>query len=133
RVANLLHSTAIHLLRAAAVADRSLGLTPERLSLLSVLVFGGPTSIGGVADIEGISAPALSRSVTALEELGLVAKVRQRDDQRVVLVEATAVGHELLDTGRLRRLSIVVQLLEGLSDREMATIQRSCELINLVT
>ena len=44
-----LHSAAIHLLRGLRAADRASGLTPARLSALSVLVFGGPCTLGELA------------------------------------------------------------------------------------
>jgi hypothetical protein len=36
-VANQLHALSVHLLRQARISDREAGLTPERLSLLSIL------------------------------------------------------------------------------------------------
>ena len=74
RVANELNTTAIHALRRARVADAASGLTPERLSLLSVLVFAGPMPMSRLAAIEGVSAPAITRIVTALETDGLVTR-----------------------------------------------------------
>ena len=45
RVANELNTTAIHALRVARTTDAESGLSPERLSLLSVLVYAGPRTI----------------------------------------------------------------------------------------
>ena len=45
--ASELNSAAVHLLRALRATDRAAGLTPARLSALSVLVFGGPCPLGG--------------------------------------------------------------------------------------
>ena len=39
RIADRLHSAAIHLLRGVRRADRETGLSPQRLSALSVVVF----------------------------------------------------------------------------------------------
>jgi len=44
--ADRLHSAAIHLLRRLRVRDRESGVGPAQLSALSVLVFGGPRSLG---------------------------------------------------------------------------------------
>ena len=51
-----LNSAAIHLLRGMRAVDRSSGLTPARLSALSVLVFGGPCTLGQLARTEDVSA-----------------------------------------------------------------------------
>src|ERR1044071_1953885 len=64
-------------------------LDGPRASALSVLVFGGPVPIGRLAEIEQVSAPAITKTVTALEDAGLVRRVRHPTDRRVVLVEAT--------------------------------------------
>ena len=128
--ANVLHSTAIHLLRAVAMEDRSLGVSPERLSLLSVLVYVGPMSIGQLADAEGVSDAAVSRSVTALDRLGLVHKRREQRDTRVVTVAATTAGKKLLDQGRHQRLVRLIGMLDGLDDDDLATLRRACAMLN---
>ncbi len=128
--ANRVHSMAIHTLRTAAVDDRRLGLTPERLSLLSVVVYAGPLPVGQIAEIEGISAAAVSRSVTALERLALVTKVRSTSDARVVAVAATTKGRQLLDRGRRQRLRNLIPMLTTLSPTELRTVTRACELLD---
>ena len=42
-LADRLHSVAIHVLRHARTADTAVGMSAARLSVLSVLVFGGST------------------------------------------------------------------------------------------
>jgi len=129
-VANRLHSTTIHVLRDASADDRSLGLTPERLSLLSVVVFAGPLPVGRIADIEGVSVAAVSRSVSALEALGLVTKERDDHDTRVVLVAVTPMGRRLLDRGRRQRLRRLMDRLDHLDEAELDAIERACDLLD---
>jgi len=68
------------------MADAASGLTPERLSLLSVLVFAGPMPMSRLAAVEGVSAPAITRIVTALETDGLVIRRTVSEDRRRVEV-----------------------------------------------
>src|SRR6059058_738700 len=70
--ADRLHSAAIHLLRRLRVGDRESGIGPAQLSALSVLVFGGPRSLGELADAEQVRPPTMSRIVSGLERAGLV-------------------------------------------------------------
>ena len=56
-IANRLHSAAIHLLRRLRRQDEAMGLSPARASALSVVVFGGPVTIGDLAHAEHVSAP----------------------------------------------------------------------------
>ena len=48
--ADKLHSASIHVLRRVAREDSASGLSAARLSALSVLVFGGPRTLGEISD-----------------------------------------------------------------------------------
>ena len=101
-VAEGLHAAAIHVLRRVRRVDEETGLTAARLSALSVLVFGGPTTVGRLARAEQVSAPTMSRLVHALERDGLVTREAHERDGRSVLVRATDRGRAIL--GRLAQL-----------------------------
>ena len=53
-VADRVHSSAIHLLRRLRRVDEETGLSAPKLSALSVLVFGGPCSMGRLAAAEQV-------------------------------------------------------------------------------
>ena len=125
RVANRLHSIAIHLLRRARQEDRATGFTPERLSLLSVLVFAGPRTASELAEIEMVSRPAITRTLNALEQLGLVRRERSTEDRRRILVHASDRGHELMEAGRRRRVERITRELEQLSETDLAGLDRA--------
>ncbi len=122
RTANALHSLAIHLLRRARLADRRTGLSPERLSLLSVLAFAGPQTVGALALMEGVSAPAISRIASSLEKLGLARRERGEEDAREVRLSATAKGKRLMEEGRRRRIALIAEDLKGLGRRDLAVL-----------
>jgi len=77
-VADLLHSAALHLLRRLRAEDDALGVSPPRLSALSVVVVAGPIGIGALAAAEGVAAPTMTRLVDGLERDGFV---RRRPDR----------------------------------------------------
>jgi DNA-binding MarR family transcriptional regulator len=128
-VADRLHSAAIHLLRRVRRVDEESGLSAARLSALSVLVFGGATTLGQLARVEQVSAPTMSRLVRGLERDGLVAREANVRDGRSVLLRATAEGHRILVAGRERRISELADLFEGLSDHEVATLGEAASLV----
>jgi len=128
-VANRLHSLSIHLLRHARVADARSGLSPQRLSLLSVLVYGGPRTVGEMAALEQVSAPAISRIASALEGDGLLERARDEGDRRVVRLEATPEGRGLLERARRRRLERLAALLGDLDPERLPEIDAALELI----
>lgn len=127
--ANLLHSAALRLLRAARVHDTGMDLDGPRASLLSVLVFAGPQPVTRLAAIEQVSPPAITKLVAALEADGLVARERSATDRRVVLVTATAAGRRRLERGRAARVRAVADLLADASARDLATLRRAAHLI----
>src|SRR5688572_31480815 len=91
-LADRLHSAAIHLLRRVRRVDEATGLSAARLSALSVVVFGGPTTLGGLARAEQVTAPTMSKLVDALEREGLVTREADERDGRAVLVRPTGDG-----------------------------------------
>jgi|SRR2546428_522087 len=129
--ADRLHSAAIHLLRRLRVRDRESGVGPAQLSALSVLVFGGPRSLGELADAEQVRPPTMSRIVAGLERAGLV-KRRKTEDGRRVRLEACARGTKILQEGRLRRVESLAKALYALSEKEQKLLGQLVELMQRV-
>jgi DNA-binding MarR family transcriptional regulator len=113
-----IHSAALHLLRRLAQEDRATGVSAPRLSALSVLVFGGPRSIGALANIEGVTPPTMTRLVAGMVADGLVERFADPTDRRVVRVQASAAGRSLLLAGRDRRVATLAAMLKPLSPKE---------------
>lgn len=58
-------------------------LTPARLSALSVLVFGGPCTLGRLADVEDVAGPTMTRIVDGLCREGLAQRAQHPHSGRV--------------------------------------------------
>jgi DNA-binding MarR family transcriptional regulator len=129
RVADRLHSAAIHLLRRVRKVDEESGLSAARLSALSVLVFGGPTTIGELARVEQVSAPTMTRLVQALERDGLIVREAHEADARAVRLRATPSGREILERGRACRVAELAQLLERLEPDELRALGQAAETV----
>jgi DNA-binding MarR family transcriptional regulator len=128
-VAVALHRAAIRLLRAVRVADDETGVSAPKLSALSVLTFGGPQSLSGLARAEQVTAPTMSKLVGGLEADGLVAKRVDREDKRGVRIEVTAKGRTLMEEGRRRRLALLQKRLSKLSRDERALLGSAAEIM----
>ena len=128
-LADRLHSAAIHLLRRVRKEDDASGLTAPRLSALSVLVFGGPRTIGALAAAEQVRPPTMSVLVADLERAGLVVRRRDPADGRQVLIEATAPARQLLIEGRQRRTAWLAERLAGRSPAERGALERAAEVL----
>ena len=131
-VADRLHSAAIHLLRRPRREDAAAGIGPARLSALSVLVFGGPLSLGKLAAAEQVRPPTMTRIVAALEAEGLVARRPDPRDARQVVLRATREGGRVLQEGRRRRIEALARRLRPLEARQLATLARAAGLIDQV-
>ncbi len=129
RVADRLHSSAIHLLRALRTEDRRTGLSGPRASALSVVVFGGPVTLGELAAAEQVKPPTMTRLVSALEGRGLVTRESDANDARLVRVRATAEGIRVLQEGRARRIARLQVALEGLDDAGLATLDDAVAIL----
>src|SRR5437763_1601845 len=126
--ADRLHSAAIHLLRRLRVGDRESGIGPAQLSALSVLVFGGPRSLGELADAEQVRPPTMSRIVSGLERAGLLKREATEDGRRVRLV-ATTKGTKILWEGRKRRVESLAHALASLGEVEKGRVRQLAELL----
>ncbi|HEY8600987.1 MAG TPA: MarR family transcriptional regulator [Thermomicrobiales bacterium] len=127
--ATRLHSAAIHLLRRLRREDDASGLSAPRLSALSVIVFGGPLSLGALAAAEQVRPPTMTRLVAALEAAGLVTREADPGDGRAILIRATSAGQRLLQEGRDRRTAVLARQLAALPPDDLATLERAAELL----
>jgi DNA-binding MarR family transcriptional regulator len=128
-LADLLHSTAIRLLRLVRVRDTASGIAPARLSALSVLVFAGPLSLRDLARAEQVRPPTMSRIVDGLESQGLALRRRNAKDRRAVVIAATAKGTAVLKLGRKRRVTFLAAHLSRLGTAERRQIKGALQAI----
>ena len=131
-LADRLHSAAIHLLRRLRREDDASGLPAPQLSALSVIVFGGPITLGDLARAEQVRPPTITKVVAALEEAGLVARDVDANDRRIVRVKATARGGKLLQDGRRRRVAALTSSLGDLSASDRALLARAIPVLERI-
>jgi DNA-binding MarR family transcriptional regulator len=127
--ADRFHSAAIHALRHVRRDDPATGLSAARLSALSVLVFGGPRTLGALAAAEHVRPATMTRIVQALEAEGLIRRESDPDDGRVTRLNATAKGERVLWRGRESRVEKLAALLSRLSADEVVHVRKAAELV----
>jgi DNA-binding MarR family transcriptional regulator len=128
-LADGLNSAAIHLLRRIRASDRLMGVSPSKASALSVLVFGGPCSLGALAAAEQVTAPSMSRTVAALEVEGYVTREADPHDARAVIISATAKARRVLQRGRRLRIEALAGELEALPPTDLEVLERAVEAL----
>jgi DNA-binding MarR family transcriptional regulator len=129
KTADQLHSIAIHLLRKLSVYDQEAGMTSRRLSVLSVITFAGPLSVSRLAQIEGVSAPTISRMVKDLEYEGYVEKIPDEDDKRVQKLQVTPKGVEIMKKVRGLRINALAEQIEALSPEELGDLEQGIPVL----
>jgi len=120
--ARVLNSSSIHLLRSMREVDDLSGLTPPRLSALSVLHFGGPQPLGRLAAIEGVTPATMSKLVDGLAALGLAERRPHPDSARMVVVAVTTEGSRLMAEAAERRIEVIVEALRELPEDDQRAI-----------
>jgi DNA-binding MarR family transcriptional regulator len=110
-----------------------MALSPARASALSVVVFGGPVTIGQLAAAEQVSAPTMTRLVVGMERDGLLKRRGDADDGRVVWLQATARGTRILKEGRRRRVAALAADLRSLPAEELELLSRAADLMERLT
>ena len=131
-VADRLHSAAIHLLRRVRKRDAASGEGPARLSALSVLVFGGPITLGQLARAEQVKPPTMTRIVTGLEKGGLAERHPDPGDARRIRIHATPKGKRLLLRGRQARIDYLAAQLQELTADELSGLQQAVGILERV-
>jgi DNA-binding MarR family transcriptional regulator len=122
KLAEQMHTSAIHLLRQLRRTDEASGTTASRLSALSVIVFGGPISLGKLAEIEQVRPPTMTHIVNALESQQLILKIRSEHDARIVHLSATNKGRRLLLAARKRRVRVLADQIDKISEIEQKNL-----------
>jgi DNA-binding MarR family transcriptional regulator len=131
-VADQLHSAAIHLLRQLRKEDDASGVSAPRLSALSVVVFGGPLTLGQLAGAEQVKPPTMTRIVTGLEKEGLVQRIGDTRDRRLTHIRATSKGRVVLAAGRARRVKKLAAAVGRLGSTELAQLKRGVQVLGEV-
>ena len=100
------------------------GLTPSQASVLSVIVFRGPLSLGELAGLEGLNPTMLSRVVSKLQALALIQRIPDPADLRSASVTATDEGRRIdqrIKSQRAAAVSACMAQLAPDSDAALAT------------
>ena len=116
----------------AAGLERLIGLfrwlsPPSSLSLtaaatLATLDRGGPRRLTALAAREGVTQPAMTQLVARLQDTGLVDRVPDPTDGRVVQVRITAEGQAMVARRRAVRAERLAGLLARLSPDDQAAL-----------
>ncbi len=103
--------------------DDSESLPPLQLSTLVTVELHGPLRLSELARREAVTAPTMSRVLTALDEQGLVARASDPGDARGVLISISDTGRTRLQEMRSHRTALIARRLDRLDDAQRAALE----------
>ena len=105
-----------------AAQCQAYGLSMTHFQVLAILDAEGPTPMSRLADELGVGDSNLTGIIGRLEERGVVARVHDDADRRMVRAQLTPAGVDMLRRVEDARLGHMRQLVESLSADEQRTV-----------
>jgi Zn-dependent protease/DNA-binding MarR family transcriptional regulator len=102
---------------------------PLQLSALVTLERHGPLRSGELAQREAVTAPTMTRVLTALTERGLVTRSAHPEDARSVMVAVTEEGAQTLSRIRSQRTALLGARLARLTPEQRAALDAAIPAI----
>ncbi len=87
------------------------------------------SNLSDLAEIQGVSLPTMSNTVTSLEQQGWVKRNRSEQDRRVVMVELTPAGCDKLGELTDTVLTMLVSLLNKTSTEERESLSTGISVL----
>lgn len=127
RLAGALRSVCMRVSRRARF-ENTADLAPHQYSVLNQLESDTSTP-RRLAQIECVSPPSMSRTLTGLEELGALTREPDTTDGRRVVVSITERGRDMLTEVRRARDEWMFERVRGLSARECAVLREAQQIL----
>jgi DNA-binding MarR family transcriptional regulator len=118
--------------RLRQMQDESLGLNPNQLSAMAVLLNSGDQLMGELAAQERVQPPSMTRIVNSLEALGYVVRRPDPRDHRHCLVSLTDSVRSVLLANRRRRDEWLAVRIAGLDPAEREVLRRAVGVLEKV-
>jgi len=108
-------------------------LTPSQYEVLVTIVSQGPLRLADLALMEGLNPTMLSRIAGKLETSGLVERVADTGDGRVVHLAASQRGRDLVNQVRGERSDALAVALEQLTGEERRLLSAALPVLEALT
>lgn len=106
-------------------------MRPAHFQLLGKVTHHSWT-LSELAESQAVSAPTMSNTITTLEERGWVRRVRSEEDRRVVFIQATDEGQQVVKEAFQRAEEHVASLLAPLQPAEKETLDKGLDILRQV-
>ena len=131
-IANELRPVLLRLARELRRETQQHGITGRQATILWLVAKSPGVSPTTLAADEGISPPSLSAHVDRLERLGLLERIRDRNDRRRVGLELTPAGTTLLRRVRATRTAWLAERLARLGEHDRDLVADALPALHLL-
>ena len=107
--------------------DTWVSIGQSRLELLALIHQENEVTQADLQKLVTLNKAAITRHLIQLEEQKLVSRRKKDDDHRVVWVKLTELGIELYKASQKEKYQFANEILEGISDEELDTLQNILE------
>jgi DNA-binding MarR family transcriptional regulator len=128
-LAGTLRGSAARFVRRLRLERPAHGLTLTQVSVLFTLSNRGCLTPRQLAEVERVQPPAITRTVAALEERGLVRRARHPTDGRQVLLSPTPAGEELVVADRRAREAWLAERLAELDADDRRALSTAAAIL----
>lgn len=105
-------------------------LTPSQTSMLDTLARHGRVRMSELAALENVRVPTASNAVSSLEDEGLVTRIPDESDRRVVCVELTEAGRTAVAETLRDRDAAIAAVLADLPVAQRLSLEEALPAIN---
>lgn len=98
-------------------------IPPLQLSALVTVEQHGPLRLSDLARREAVTAPTMSRVLTALDDQGMVVRTPDPQDARSVLITLSDLGGTRVAEVRSQRTALIARRLDRLDDDQRALLR----------
>jgi len=116
---------------AAELRKRGVPLTPEQFLLIDLLWNQGPMSQQQLADQMQKDKNSVTKLVDAIERKGFVVRLQNALDRRSNTLVLTEKALELRDGAKQKGISILDEMLDGISEEELRTFLATLRKLNI--
>lgn len=115
---------------AAKLRQVDVPLTPEQFMLIDLLWNHGEMSQQQLADLMHKDKNSVTKLVDAIERKGFVVRQQSATDRRANILVLTEKAYQLKPGAKLKGISILDEMLEGIEEEELRAFLRTLHKLN---
>jgi DNA-binding MarR family transcriptional regulator len=124
-IANELRPVLLRMARELRREIHSLGVSGGQVSVLAAIKRQPGITAARIAEVERISAPAMSNHLARMEQAGLIERTRGGLDKRRVGLSLTAEGEKVIRSVRQKRTAWLAARLDKLTAEERSAVDKA--------